>query len=581
MSEVMREVDKGVIPTVASLRDQLGETTGAVERTYQAGKTWRDVLAEQKDAAIAYLGPAGDMLAGVGSLGVGLAQVIPMIKNTRIAQMALNLAMKLNPIGLVVTVLGTAALAIYKWRKEIMGFLSGAWDKLKGAVSAAKAWLEPLMGWFGGSADEVARLSDELAGHSLTTALAAVNKVATPTIANFRQMAEDLRDVQAETRNAINDFVTLKGGVQGIGESFRLESTQINTGLIGLQGQARNVSVSTGQGWLGGFFDQLTGQGDQQGGFLGRMGGFMQTIQGGWQGIVTGGLNMVPVVGPLLASFAPALLKGIESLAGKVWGGIKGLFTGRGDRIIDIHNEWLGDAREALTGNEDYAKEVQKAIADGWTQTNAEARAAFIVTGQAAGLSYDEAWKEYEKMSVAISTKNVDLVTEMTENWYVWRDDAASATGDVTAAVVTGASKQASAVSSFASSAISDYRRVCAEAAKCEQEARSSSVSRGARSVSAGRLRGFLRPGRLDRTIPYKCGLRVHAGPASTPTSPGERAADKSAPGVPTWLVSAARRRSIPSTSGSILPNGLSAEAIGRPSPARCTASRCPSRRTL
>ena len=342
MSEVMREVDKGVIPTVASLRDQLGETTGAVERTYQAGKTWRDVLAEQKDAAIAYLGPAGDMLAGVGSLGVGLAQVIPMIKNTRIAQMALNLAMKLNPIGLVVTVLGAAALAIYKWRKEILGFLGGAWDKLKGAVSAAKAWLEPLMGWFGGSADEVARLSDELAGHSLTTALAAVNKVATPTIANFRQMAEDLRDVQAETRNAINDFVTLKGGVQGIGESFRLESTQINTGLIGLQGQATNISMSTGQGWLGGFFDQLTGQGDQQGGFLGRMGGFMQTIQGGWQGIVTGGLNMVPVVGPLLASFAPALLKGIESLAGKVWGGIKGLFTGRGDRIIDIHDEWLG-----------------------------------------------------------------------------------------------------------------------------------------------------------------------------------------------------------------------------------------------
>ena len=366
MSEVMREVDKGVIPTVASLRDQLGETTGAVERTYQAGKTWRDVLTEQKEAAIAYLGPAGDMLAGVGSLGVGLAQVIPMIKNTRIAQMALNLAMKLNPIGLVVTVLGAAALGIYKWREEIMGFLSGAWDKLKGAVSAAKAWLEPLMGWFGGSADEVERLSDELAGHSLTTALAAVNKVVTPAIANFRQMAEDLRDVQAETRNAINDFVTLKGGVQGIGESFRLESTQINTGLIGLRGQTTNIAKSTGQGWLGGFFDQITGQGDQQGGFMGRMAGFMQTIQGGWQGLVTGALNMVPVVGPLLAAFGPALMKGIGKLAGKVWGGIKGLLTGRGAKIIELHVEWLESHRDTLKQIEGHELEVQRNIANGW-----------------------------------------------------------------------------------------------------------------------------------------------------------------------------------------------------------------------
>ena len=155
-----------------------------------------------------------------------------------------------------------------------------------------------------------------------------MNEAITPTLINFNQMEQDLRDVQTETRNAINDFVTLKGGVQGIGESFRLESTQINTGLIGLQGQSTNIAMSTGQGWLGGFFDQLTGQGDQQGGFLGRMGGFMQTIQGGWQGIVTAGLNMVPVVGPLLASFGPALMKGIESLAGKVWEGIRACSPG-------------------------------------------------------------------------------------------------------------------------------------------------------------------------------------------------------------------------------------------------------------
>ena len=148
----------------------------------------------------------------------------------------------------------------------------------------------------------------------------------------------------------------------------------------------------------------------------------------------------------------------------------------------------LGDAREALTGNEDYAKETQKAIADGWTQTNAEARAAFIVTGQAAGLSYDEAWQEYRKMSEAISTKNVDLVTEMTDKWYGWRDNAESAAGSVTAAVVTGASTQTAAVTSFANTAVTQYRRVCAEAQAQEMSrsrARRLSWS-GGRSVAGG-----------------------------------------------------------------------------------------------
>ena len=32
----MQEVDKGLIPAVASLETQLGDTTGAVERTYEA-----------------------------------------------------------------------------------------------------------------------------------------------------------------------------------------------------------------------------------------------------------------------------------------------------------------------------------------------------------------------------------------------------------------------------------------------------------------------------------------------------------------------------------------------------------------
>ena len=114
MSETMAEVDTGVLPTIRTLGDQLGDTTGAVERTFEASYTWRDAISEVKNATVAYLGPAGDMLAGVGGLAVGVATMGPhlaaMASKTGlvgVAQKALNLVMSLNPIGLVIAAVGS------------------------------------------------------------------------------------------------------------------------------------------------------------------------------------------------------------------------------------------------------------------------------------------------------------------------------------------------------------------------------------------------------------------------------------------------------------------------------------------
>ena len=48
MSEIMEEVDKGLIPTVGELSDAIGDSTNRVEQNYQAGKTWRDTLARPR-----------------------------------------------------------------------------------------------------------------------------------------------------------------------------------------------------------------------------------------------------------------------------------------------------------------------------------------------------------------------------------------------------------------------------------------------------------------------------------------------------------------------------------------------------
>ena len=156
MSETMAEVDTGVIPTVQSLAVQLGDTTGAVERTFEASRTWRDVLGEVKSAAIAYAGPAGDMLAGVGAMSVGLVQIVPLLASTKVgialaagAQKLWNLAMSLNPIGLVIAAVGLAVAAYVTWKDEIHAFLRGAWNLFVGAIEGAINFLRPLADFIG------------------------------------------------------------------------------------------------------------------------------------------------------------------------------------------------------------------------------------------------------------------------------------------------------------------------------------------------------------------------------------------------------------------------------------------------
>ena len=156
MSETMAEVDKGNIPTIRALEATLGDTTGAVERTYEAGQQWHDVLGEMKNAAMAYLGPAGNMLAGVGGLTVGLSQVLPMLAGTKLgigavalAQTAWNVVMNLNPIMLIVTALVLAGAAVWKFRDQIMDFLKGAWNAFVGAIEGAIDFLRPLASFIG------------------------------------------------------------------------------------------------------------------------------------------------------------------------------------------------------------------------------------------------------------------------------------------------------------------------------------------------------------------------------------------------------------------------------------------------
>ena len=419
MSEIMQEVDKGLLPTVASLESQLGDTTGAVERTYEASKTWRDTLSETKNAALAYIGPAGDMLGVLGSTASGLAlagpQMLKWIKATKfatIAQKAFNLAMKLNPIGLIVTAIALVGLAIYKWRDQIWGFLKGAWNGLiKGLESgynfiarlvpgmeevsfASKMSFEPAVEAAAEATVDLARESEAASaslvggGDSLVSSLGETAKaaedaaekirlsalaVASSELKTFYKMQADTRAEMAKTTRWLQDQHE---------EAFRVESAQAAASqelndFYDLQ-QTTRAELSADSAWLedlytttgtassAGFLNSMTSTfADAFAGGGGFMGGLQSVMTQGWGKLfvgegeeaatgflgkmqsVMGKLGGIPLVGPLLQAFGPALISGIGKLASKVWSGIKSLFGGP-DEMEKAGRKAASEARNAI-----------------------------------------------------------------------------------------------------------------------------------------------------------------------------------------------------------------------------------------
>lgn len=93
--------------------------------------------------AAALLGPFAVVRYGLGLFGVKAAVLSPVLTVlTRVlgfaatAVMWLGRALLLNPIGLAVTAIATAAFLIYKYWGPISGFFVGLWERAKGAFAA-------------------------------------------------------------------------------------------------------------------------------------------------------------------------------------------------------------------------------------------------------------------------------------------------------------------------------------------------------------------------------------------------------------------------------------------------------------
>ena len=297
------------------------------------------------------------------------------MKLATLAQKAFNLAMRLNPIGLIVTALILAGTAVWTFRDEIKAGFEAVVRFAKNLYEGVKSWLTDKLGAvFDGVKDKVdavtgffGDMKDRIVGNSIVP-------------------------------DMVNDVIS--------------EFKRMGTGM-------ETEAIAGAEGAVMGMADKLSGM--------------MGFLSGGWQNKLTEGLNMVPVVGPLLAQFAPVLIDGIKKLAGKAWEGIKGFFGGiRGPSEIEQQGRDMfaafhqAAASSELAGTEEYAQQVQSAINQGWDTTLAETVAAFLVTGQAAGASHEEAFAAYEEYQNAIKAEDLETMQRIEAQYAEWAAAAAT-----------------------------------------------------------------------------------------------------------------------------------------------------------
>ena len=160
------------------------------------------------------------------------------------------------------------------------------------------------------------------------------------------------------TRWAEGFFGTLSRAFEGGGGFIGGLKSLVSTGF----GQLFSVA---GGGAGGAFTDALKNVFSGSG-FLGKIAGPLKKAGGLMSKVMSLGISGVPLVGPLLATFGPALLKGIGSLAGKVWGGIKRLFGGPSKKERagrDLAKEIYAEMYEGLS-DEQMAAHAQNLAGD-------------------------------------------------------------------------------------------------------------------------------------------------------------------------------------------------------------------------
>ena len=506
MSEIMEEADKGLLPAITDLNTLLGDTTGTVEDTYEAGRTLRDVLKENTAAFLAQIGPMGDTIGGVGSLTAGLLLAWPQIAAVTAGMNLMKIALIGTGIGAIVVAIGLLVAGYIKWKDEINAFLRLAWNLFVGQLERAMPIISRLAGLIGidlpdnldalkfsteaatgATEDAAAAMEDEQTAlenvipplGSAAAGLALVNdnamlvapslgaaRVKTDALAAAALAAAaklkiyddwlvnvgiDLRLVERDSRAAAEGMAAMSDtagiaipiwidtrdklgdaadGLQLVNDKAEIVIPTMAEVALGMEDAGKKAA----DGWADSFFPTLRRAFEGGGGFMGAVkssivGGFSELFAedgalapvGKAWGSAMSALGGIPVVGPFLTAFGPAILSGVVALGKKAFNALKGVFGGVSDK--EQEGRAAADAyRQGLLDNlnPEQLAEVAGAVANGLSETGAAMHIAIRDASIAAGSTVAEAEQH---------------ATDMVHNLWLAEKGGAESVGNVVAVI--------------------------------------------------------------------------------------------------------------------------------------------------
>lgn len=207
--------------------------------------------------------------------------------------------------------------------------------------------------------------------------------------------------------------------------------------------QALFAGGGGGGGGGGGFFSSLAGMfrggGEASaagfvgppapggGGLLSGIGGRLASGVGWLQKGMKSVMNFVPIVGPLIAQFGPALLGGIKKLGGAIWGGIKQLFGGPSGAELGRRETYHGfreQAEQDLAGVKSYQDAVNAEMEAGQNRNVAHAKQAFGYYAEQAGKTWHEGLLLHDRFLRAVGAGNQSTMDAILATVTSWRDES-------------------------------------------------------------------------------------------------------------------------------------------------------------
>ena len=336
-------------------------------------------------------------------------------------------------------------------------------------------------------------------------------------VLHIQKRREALRDAELEAAAATDKveqssaklnvtLAALAGQMGGAaGQALNLVASMIQTNDQLKEGEEGFSRVQIGAALAASAFHVM---GDAIGGTAGKILSAAGDIASAF---ATGGWVAAAIVG------VGALIKGLKSLFGPSEAELaaREMFAGFHKGVV-----------ETLGGTQAYIDEVQRAVNDGWTRTNAETRAGFILLGTEAGLSYDQAFLKYSQYEQAVRTGNTALMEQLEAEFAQYRQTAEETAAAAAAAWERAMSATMSAYNRAKDAGVEAYDRIfeaaIASGATQEQatERAEKAQLRAAAKVLREERKKFVQLARFEAIL-----AEIRAGNAEGAVAAGNRAA--------------------------------------------------------